>query len=529
VERAAKQLKKIDYLGRWGEAGLALILLAIFALLYSQTIADPDLWGHLRFGRDIWESGRVSKQDPYSYLTVGQKWINHEWLAEVLFWRTFALAGTKGLVLLKLAMGLLTTTLLYIHLRRRVGALGAAFLLLLLTPLPLWRLLVTMRPQLLTLLCFTLVLLILQRAEEGGLRNLWLLPPLFAAWANCHGGFLAGLGVLILWAGVRVVLGIAWRSEVAFRLSEVLALTGPVAASAGATLLNPYGPGLWAFLLRTATVAREEITEWQPLALLSSAGLSYLIPLGITAVGLLYSQRERRPALVAIYACAAMLPLFAARHLALFAVSATVLAGEHVYDLWCRQFPREGTARRAFTPWRFLPWFVPLSVYVVGVLVPLTLLRSSEIRSPVSCIQLPAAYYPVRAVALLRAAAAAGNLATDFDWGEYVLWHLGPQVKVSVDGRRETVYSDEVYRQNLRFVRGEGDWDALLTTYPTDMALVRADGPADNLLRLKPGWSLAYEDEASALFVREDSPLRERLQAASLPEIPYDGRGLCFP
>jgi len=122
-----------------------------------------------------------------------------------------------------------------------------------------------------------------------------------------------------------------------------------------------------------------------------------------------------------------------------------------------------------------------------------------------------------------------GNLATDFDWGEYVLWHLGPQVKVSVDGRRETVYSDEVYAQNLRFVRGEGNWDALLTTCPTDMALVRANGPADNLLRLKPGWDLVYEDPVSALFVREDSPLRERLRAVGLPKVPYDGQGLCFP
>ena len=32
-------------------------------------------------------------------------------------------------------------------------------------------------------------------------------------------------------------------------------------------------------------------------------------------------------------------------------------------------------------------------------------------------------------------------MTVDFDWGEYVIWHLGPQVRVSVDGRRETVYA----------------------------------------------------------------------------------------
>ena len=35
-----------------------------------------------------------------------------------------------------------------------------------------------------------------------------------------------------------------------------------------------------------------------------------------------------------------------------------------------------------------------------------------------------------------------GHLVTYFNWGQYALWHLGPALKVSMDGRRETVYSD---------------------------------------------------------------------------------------
>ena len=57
-----------------------------------------------------------------------------------------------------------------------------------------------------------------------------------------------------------------------------------------------------------------------------------------------------------------------------------------------------------------------------------------------------------------------------FDWGEYVLWHLSPQIKVSIDGRRETVYSDPIYAENLRFTSGLGDWDAILKRHPTDRA-----------------------------------------------------------
>ena len=35
-----------------------------------------------------------------------------------------------------------------------------------------------------------------------------------------------------------------------------------------------------------------------------------------------------------------------------------------------------------------------------------------------------------------------GRMVTYFDWGEYAIWHLSPRVRVSLDGRRETVYSD---------------------------------------------------------------------------------------
>jgi hypothetical protein len=78
----------------------------------------------------------------------------------------------------------------------------------------------------------------------------------------------------------------------------------------------------------------------------------------------------------------------------------------------------------------------------------------------------------VAAVNLLKQSGVSGNLATEFSWGEYVLWHLGPAIKVSIDGRRETVYSQDVYQKNISFMFGTGNWDAVLKDYPTDMALV---------------------------------------------------------
>ena len=136
---------------------------------------------------------------------------------------------------------------------------------------------------------------------------------------------------------------------------------------------------------------------------------------------------------------------------------------------------------------------------------------------------------PVRAIGLLRASGVSANMAIDFDWGLYAAYHVSPTIKVSVDGRREAAYGDRAYQQNLDFKFGQGDWTALLRDYDTQLALVRRAEAADNLLRLKPGWTLLYEDPLAALFGRADFPGLDRIRATPPPSVPYDGAGLCMP
>ena len=83
--------------------GLLVASACLFAV--SDTVADPDLWGHLTFGRDILQTRRVIQQDRYSYLS-DRPWINHEWLSELIFASTYQVAGPSGLVALKTVAGL---------------------------------------------------------------------------------------------------------------------------------------------------------------------------------------------------------------------------------------------------------------------------------------------------------------------------------------------------------------------------------------------------------------------------------------
>jgi hypothetical protein len=138
--------------------------------------------------------------------------------------------------------------------------------------------------------------------------------------------------------------------------------------------------------------------------------------------------------------------------------------------------------------------------------------------------------YPVQAVSLLRGdRSLKANLATEFSWGEYVIWQLGPNVKVSIDGRRETLYPPAIYAHAKDFLMGRQRWDALLDDFPTDMALVMQSSPTCNLLMLKPGWRPVYQDEVSALFVRSSTHLETKLSRMAATFVPAKTTALHFP
>ena len=396
----------------------------------------------------------------------------------------------------------------------------------------------TIRPQLFSFLFFLLLLLVIQAADRGHLGALWLAAPLIALWANFHGAFLAGLGLLAVWSGVRVaVIGYEYWADrrsnfagVTVRIAQVLL---PLLAALLAAMLNPYGPKLLVFLWKTATVARPDIMEWQPVDITKTEGMAYLALVGISILAVAdlaaatLSCRHRgvglhgRPAAGGIAASP------------LAAMAAAVLAGEHLAAGWQRLMPvgsgqwSVGREQRQVEMQPSLTtshWPLATTFLAAVLLSGATLHKSLRI-----AIDPQHAAFPARAVEVLRASGVSGNMAVYFDWGQYVIWRLGPRIKVSYDGRRETIYQESLRQLNTAWATGTGCWDALLDKYPTDLALLDKRLPAYNLMRLKAGWKLVYEDSLAALFVRNEPGLVRPLAAVRPADLPADGAGMCFP
>ncbi len=495
----------------------AFIVLATAWRLLAPTVADPDLWGHILFGQRTISLG-LERVDPFSYLSADHGWINHEWVSEVAFGVLFDAAGATGLIALKLAVALLTAGLIYWHLvKRGSDALRAGLLLLpaLFIMIPGFA---TVRPQMFTFLFFALTLIVVHRVELESNRWLWTLPVILAVWINFHGGVLAGAGMLGIWGMARVGQALLkpdrWR-----QVGSEWPLMAAGAGSAAALLVNPYGWGLPEFLLRTATVPRPDIMEWQSLVIMSAPGLIYLGLATFAGVTIARSPRPLRIPILTLVVTLAILPLTAVRHLQLFAIGLPILLADDFAAVW----------RRTNVPATASRWEKTIVIATTAVAGSILIVLGAR---DASCIRIDPARaipFPVRAVDVLERSGVEGNMATYFDWGEYAIWHLYPDIRVSMDGRRETVYSESVYQEYLAFQRGVEGWRSLIDRPETDLVLFSRLWPAYQLVDLDPGWEKVYEDEIGGIFARSGSPEATAIRRITPSDLPPSGLGICVP
>jgi hypothetical protein len=99
-----------------------------------------------------------------------------------------------------------------------------------------------------------------------------------------------------------------------------------------------------------------------------------------------------------------------------------------------------------------------------------------------------------------------GNMLCQFEWGSYLLWHMGDSFKVYIDPRGELVYTDKLERDYAIFFYGMDGADRLLEAYPHDFVLIGAHTKGCDVVRRDARWHLLYSDQTAALFGRAELP-----------------------
>jgi hypothetical protein len=459
--------------------GMAWLLMAVAVI---PTSADPDLWGNVRFGSDVLATGRVTTVDPYSFTEVFP-WINHEWLPQVAMSVAYRLGGTPGLVALKTIIVGLTVWLIagaFKGAKSLVPEAAAALVLWAALPITL-----TLRAQLWTFLGLAILSRMLIARSPKTRRGL---PLLFAVWSNCHIGWTIGLAIVFLWTVESIRRGDTDRGDT--DRGEVLIVA---TLSALATLATPYGWHFWTFAASVAHVSRP-IQEWQPLW--TSPVVNWLPWTLALIAAIMYARIPPRltPERTLVIAGLAYAALRVAKFSGLFVEVTVLMLAPAVRRLHVAGEVNGMTTHSAGMRW--------LNAAVVAGASALALTSAAP---HFQC--LPAGnWHPDATVGkALKDADASGRIAVWFDWGEYTIWHFGPQLRVSFDPRYDLMYSAATIREQNALAAAPPGTAFLERTRPEYVWFPQSKGKLKAWVA-DHGYRIDVDTPESFLAVRDDLP-----------------------
>jgi tetratricopeptide (TPR) repeat protein len=208
------------------------------AFLFAFPIYDTDFFWHLEAGRIIHDTRSIPRTDPFSFIAEGRKWVTHEWLFELVTYLLYLLGSFKAICIARILIVL--------------GAIVPPLLIYRKSPVsPVWIFLTGLlgltillsradwRPLLMTILFFSIYLMILENYVEKGSNRLWILPVLMVIWANWHSGMLFGLLIVLFHAAIEFFSPASIkRKEARTPTWQTLALTLIVCALASLVNVN---------------------------------------------------------------------------------------------------------------------------------------------------------------------------------------------------------------------------------------------------------------------------------------------------
>jgi hypothetical protein len=365
------------------------------------------------------------------------------------------------------------------------------------------------RPQMLTFILLSLMLLGLDGYREGRWRRLpWLLPVLFAVWANLHGGVVVGLSLLGIWVAGEA-LGVWLFREPSRGLRSLFAGT---CASALAVLLNPNGWHVYTYPFHVLghPEVMDYIVEWYSpdlhSPLLRGFEALLLSTFGILA---LTRRKERRTGEVLVILAMAHAALVTQRNTAPFALAAAPAAVVGLSAIWEEVRPspvrlfNSGpvNGRRVLG----LTWGVAL-VVILGAIYP----RSVPVEQWQTHLS-GAGNFPTTAVRLMKEGRWPGNLYNDYVWGGYLIWELWPKRKVFIDGRAEVYYATGAFDSEMRIHYAARDFEQELDRWGVDVVLTRRNGNLANGMTRLPNWRKAFYGLIEEVYVRKGSAADEQV------------------
>lgn len=461
-------------------------------------------------GQFILHNYSIPRIDSFSFTAAGNVFVLQNWLAEIIFYALYVIGGETILILFNT---FIFAAVLFILYRISLNLSHCIWASLFSSIIAAACLPVNIRPQVFSFLFFVLFYWILSSFKPGSSRRLYWLPALMMVWANIHGAFVLGLGliaIVLFVEGIKLRLK-AMTSEIAGR-SSFMQLAAVFVLSLAAPLANPESHLIYHHVIAVvkASSVRLFVSEWQPPQIMEPAAiLLFFFPFFTTLLVLILSEESPRLIDWLLFVVFAIFGLTAMRSCAWFQLIAMPILARHLplvpwksmTGLWRPNFFRKAWLDFSVDSGRL----GRINFAIAGLLVLLVLVKSPWWRN-LQGEDLLDGQTPVGAADYIEEQNLKGNIFHPQIYGDYLLWRLWPQQRVFFDGRVH-LYGEEFVRAYFRIYE-DSDWEDRLKKFKIRYVLLEKPQETDEGKGLvgrigrSPNWKKIFEDSRSILWER---------------------------
>jgi len=477
------------------------IIFFLFCLAFSSTSAgyDYDLWARLIAGMSVVQSGVVLKHDFLSY-TPTHTWFDHEWGSGVIFYLTQHFFSSAGLLILQAILVFLIffTITKIIKLRGIKTTTAYNFLFYFFTLLAVGiNFNELIRCQMFTFLFFTVFLYILELARTGKNKPLILLPFLIIIWNNLHGGCVAGIGLVAIYALGEFLNKKPFKKYILTLLPTTLFL-----------LINPWGLSYIGFLLNATTMQRPDVMEWWGMFskfymykyVMFKMFSTIMLLTELIVVIKSFSLQKLDKTKFILLAITFVWALMHVKMAPFFVITSCCFIYDDFYTLF-NTFWLKFKQFLKISPNLFQEKFLlkkEILIYAIVIVVSLSTLKPTAFQ-PI----LRNNRYPCREVEFIKINNLKGKLLVNFGLGSYVSYKLYPSNLIFMDGRYEEVYYDYMVPLLKQFYFAKDVNKTLLfEKFPPDVMIVEKFYPVYLTLKSGKEWKLVFESEGFGVFVK---------------------------
>lgn len=499
---------------RPGIADLLLVLLLIGIIHTSQgsMLDDPGVGWHLRNVDAMRAEGTWLSHDPFTWDRQDAVWRTNQWLGDLVLWAGWRWGGLEGIAAVTAILLALTLRYLFRILSREGIPWPLAWFWTYLAALGISSSFVA-RPNVFTILGVMVTASMLDRYHRGACTRratLWLLPFMLV-WVNTHGGFLAGLMMLVAATCLEgaLWLGLPPGNDCCAARGRAIHLIQLTVAAFVCTLVNPYGLKVypWIFQLLGNSFFMQFNGEWHsPDFHLLGA---YRLELLLLALPLLLALGRQRPSLMALGLSLLWLHLgFASRRYMPLWVVVTVplLAGLSADIPGLKRMLKNLGRRLRLTAElkQVLSRPSRQSSPALAALACLVLLAWARWCNDYS--YLAPEHIPTAALQFVLDQYGGQRVFHHHDWGGWLTWHGWPQAKNWLDDRAE-VQGQRHLMEYQDLIAARGNWEQTLARRGVEVVCIPPESSLAWQLASRRVWQETYRDDYAVVYQHASEPL----------------------